>query len=87
MNNQDLIELRELFRKKFKENDFCIGEEEVEKVFRELLSEPEPVESIHSGPSLSADEISQIIESALGKANIKSLFDGDSALFKYMTKK
>jgi len=85
MNPQDLIELRELLRKKFREHDFCIGEEEVEKVFRELLSEPEPIESSNPGPGLSPEEFSSLMETHI--KDIKNVFDKDSTFYRYMTKK
>ncbi len=44
MNSDDLKELREVFRARMQEEDFDIGEEKVEKLFRELLNEPEPTE-------------------------------------------
>ena len=38
-----LQKLRVTFRKRMHERDFCIGEEEVETLFRELLGEPKPI--------------------------------------------
>lgn len=32
--------VREIFRRRMKERDFCIGERQVEILFRELLDEP-----------------------------------------------
>jgi len=43
MDKDTILELRSLFEKRMQEEDFCIGEEQVNKLFREVLGEPEPV--------------------------------------------
>lgn len=37
-----LVRLRALFREDFQRHDYCIGQECVERMFRELLNEPIP---------------------------------------------
>lgn len=44
MTKPALRRLRETFRARMEQEDFCIGQEKVEKLFRELLGEPEPVD-------------------------------------------
>lgn len=84
----ELQTLREYFRKRMKERDFCIGEEEVEKVFRELLGEPEPEVPESTGEPLSAAEISTIIERHFGGMDkVKDLFERDNAFYKMLSKK
>jgi hypothetical protein len=63
-----------------KERDFCRGEEEVEKLFRELLGEPEPVEDeIH----ITKEEVEQI-EKLFPRfiEHVKDLFERDDTFYK-----
>lgn len=84
----NLNELREVFRKRMKEVDFCIGEEQVEILFRELLGEPEPPEIVydHHGHKIGAQELSNIIESVFTPEKIKGMFERDSAFFEKLKK-
>jgi len=77
----ELKELREVFRTRMKEEDFCIGEEQVEKLFRELLGEPEPPEPKYSGPHLTAAEIGKIADRAYTTEKINKIFERDNAFY------
>ena len=87
MNLQNLKELREIFRKRFKEEDFCIGEEQVEKLFRELLNEPEPV-SINHVTTLNPI-VAKILENKLKEIapKLKESFERDDVFFAKMKKR
>lgn len=86
MNKEDLIELREIFRARMAERDFCIGQDEVEELFRELLGEPEPVKEYkYSGPPITAKELAEAWEKAVLKA--KSAFDAPDILYDKLRKK
>ena len=74
MNNNDLIGLREIFRKKFREEDFH-DEEQVEKVFRELLNEPEPNRMI------------EIIKEELTIEKVKEIFEKDDPFYEAIMKR
>ena len=85
----DLKELREIFRKRMQEEDFCIGQEQVEKLFRELLDEPEPVEEpyVYNGPpdpkiaEITAVELERVVP------KITSFFEKDDTFYGYLRKK
>lgn len=85
----DLIELREVFRKRMQEEDFCIGEGQVEKLFRELLGEPEPVIEYHLDPNtprasnLHAQDILRL-EVDNFKDKVKGMFERDDTFFKHI---
>lgn len=84
MTIEELTELRNLFRREFEQHDFCIGQEQVERVFRTLLGEPEPPEPVYDsylGKGISADEVSKILQSHFTTDKLKSLFERDSAFF------
>lgn len=82
MSHDDLIKLREIFRVKFREYDFCIGEEQIEKIFKELLGEPESVVEYHNnGPSISAEQLSQVMEEIFTKEKATAIFDKDEIFF------
>jgi hypothetical protein len=87
MNPNDLKELREVFRARFDEHDFCIGQEECEKLFRELLSEEEPKEEPRNpNPnSLRASEVGEILERTF-YTSVNTLFDGDDIFYKSFKK-
>lgn len=78
----ELKELREIFRARMKEKDFCIGEEEVEKLFRELLGEPEPPEPKYSGPLITADEEDKIIKEIFTEEKIEKIFERNNPFYK-----
>jgi Ca2+-binding EF-hand superfamily protein len=88
MTDEDLIQLREVFRIAFKQHDFCIGEEEVERVFRILLEEPEPEdESNHNHENISLDEAWNKMDSKMDAATIEKLFNIDDAFYTKLRKK
>jgi len=83
-----LLELRKHFRNEFKKEDFCIGQEQVERVFRELLGEPEPVrESFLEGPAVTAAQLHEAMKDAFDKEKMKSIFERDSSFYDKITKK
>ena len=78
--------LRALFQERMEREDFCIGQEQVEKLFRELLGEPEPVREYHFSESTSrinAADIAQIMEETF-KGKLTDLFDRDDAFYRKM---
>lgn len=89
MNPDDLRELREHFRQKFREHDFCIGEAQVEEVFRELLGEPKP-EHVHTDidhpPS---GLVSQTIQAEMERMipKIMRVFEQDDAFYLHLMRK
>lgn len=85
MNKDELLELREIFRKKFSEHNFCIGESLVEQTFRELLGEPEP-EIPHYGPGLSANETVAILKEIISSDRMKTLFESDNVFLNNLRK-
>lgn len=86
---EQLVELRELFRQKFEEEDFCIGQEQVEKLFRELLGESEPDKSIHLGLPEGLTESIDIISVELDRIipKLKDIFDQDNLFFRHIRNK
>lgn len=89
MTKDDLIELREKFRARFETHDFCIGQVEVEKFFRELLGEPEPVEEYNPNyKSLTAKELEDAMDQVgLTSDKVKKLFDRDDTFYKLIKNK
>ena len=76
MNKSDISDLREVFRERMRNEDFCIGEAQIEKLFRELLEEPEPImEEFNHGPHISSQQISDIISEFINKTTIEDLFN------------
>lgn len=89
INSDDLRKLREIFRARMRVEDFCVGEECVERLFRELLGEPEPARDI---PTLTPEQVRQAKEELdkwLKKmgARVQKLFERDDAFFRRMMKK
>ena len=86
LNLQELNELRKIFRQRFKEVDFCIGEEQVEKLFRELLGEAEPVYRNHV--TTLDPNVAKILERELDRMlpKIKDIFNRDDAFYRHMKK-
>jgi len=80
----NLEELREVFRARMKDKDFCIGEEQVEKLFRELLGEPEPPEPEYSGPSATANEVAKIMGEVFTKEKIDKIFERHDTFHNFM---
>lgn len=68
MNPNDLIELRQIFRARMREADFCIGEEEVEKLFRELLNEPELPEPKYNFGSIDTQKLGELLDKHFSKS-------------------
>lgn len=87
MTREELLDLRERFRIRFTEHDFCIGQEQVEKFFRELLGEPEPELPTYNGPysSLSATDISEIYETCI--SSLEHIFDRDDKFYDKLMKR
>lgn len=85
MNKNDLLELREIFREQFKKDDFCIGEEKVEAIFRKLLDEPEPAPI---KPTHIHENISNIISDQLDKLSpkLENIFNRDSVFYSRIKK-
>lgn len=82
-NEDDLRALREKFRERMNEVDFCIGEEQVEKLFRELLNEPEPKSESYT-PIHSNINTRQVLESELDRFTkmTKDIFESDDILYR-----
>lgn len=80
--SDDLRALRETFRARMREVDFCLGETEVEKLFRELLGEPEPTprrESVDAATALRMEQLEGAVKAIL-LPQIERMFTADSAL-------
>ena len=61
-------ELRELFREDMAVNDYCIGAERVEAMFRRLLGEPEPVrEPVGRVSNLTAEQVDGLLRESYAK--------------------
>ena len=86
MDKQELISLREIFRKRFQEVDFCIGEEQVEVLFRELLDEPEFECEIKTTSSINLEKIEKILPKIFTIDNIKSIFEKDDNFYSEINK-
>jgi hypothetical protein len=86
MTNEDLIQLREVFRKEFQEHDFCIGEQQVERVFRQLLGEEEPEVITPKREKLPAHKLDELAH-MMGYMNIQDLFNRDDPFYVELTKK
>lgn len=84
----NLIELREVFRKRMQEEDFCIGEDRVEKLFRELLGEPEPPERVYPKVerSINMDSLMDAMKATYAD-EFKRLYDDHSPLFDIIKKR
>ena len=80
MERIDLILLREVFRKRMNEEDFCIGQEQVEKLFRNLLNEDEPIRA-PSNPISTAELASINEELAKFGTSVKDIFERDDRFF------
>lgn len=80
LSHEQLNELREYFRREFDKHDFCIGQGQVERVFRELLGEPEPVYerpiSYGHEPAIKTEQINEVIRDMYGK-RFNSMFEND----------
>ena len=80
MEKNDLQELRETFRVRMQEADFCIGEEQVERLFRELLGEAEPVREVRQpGKGITSEMVSKIYGELMEKRS-KNTWAGDMLL-------
>ena len=79
----NLIELREIFRQRMRERDFCIGEEQVEELFRELLNEPQPVTESKVGSTITATQLNEMINEHMKHVNLEKIFEKDSTFYKY----
>ena len=92
MNNNDLIGLREIFRKKFREEDFY-DEEQIEKVFRELLNEPEPIRELNiewksdTPVKLTFNKMAKIIQETYTTEKLKEIFEADDPFYKVIMRK
>lgn len=84
-----LINLREVFRKRMDEVDFCIGQEQVEKLFRELLEEPEPEQRVYNSDyrDMSAKDLSEVLENHFTKEAAIKLFERDDIFYTALKKK
>lgn len=82
-----LTELRNLFRREMEEHDFCIGEAQVERVFRTLLGEPEPAPRVYDNPGtgISSKEVAEIFEKSMGDT-LKNLFERDDTFYRHIKK-
>lgn len=87
MNKEDLLQLREIFRTRMDEEDFCIGEEQVEKLFRELLDEPEPEKPTLKQFANEAIKLNELISSNIADKKWKELFERDSFFYKEILKR
>lgn len=89
MNPDDLKELREIFRARFQEQDFCIGEAQVEKVFRELLGEPEPEAPIRDENHIPSALASQVVQAEMERMipKIMRVFEQDDRFYAHITRK
>ncbi len=86
MNKEDLTALREIFRKRMREEDFCIGEEKVEALFRELLGEPEPHPAIVHLTMKQYEDVKRIVSIEMDRIapKLKELFEKDDTFYKRM---
>ncbi len=90
MNKEDLLELREVFRTRMEREDFCIGQEQVEKLFRELLGEPEPVEApLRQMSPEERAKLQQIleVESEILLNKVQDIFTQDNAFYASLKKR
>jgi hypothetical protein len=85
MNESDLKELRELFRARFLTHDFCIGKEETESFFRELLNEPQPARPVYEGKPIDPQLVAREMERMIPK--LKEIFERDDLFYSRMFKK
>ncbi len=86
----NLHELREIFRERMEREDFCIGQEQVEKLFRELLNEPEPVrEPITPASPEEQAKMREIFNIEINRltGRIGDIFERDNAFFKAIKKR
>lgn len=86
----NLRELREIFRARMLEENFCIGEEKVEKLFRELLNEPEPIEEPlnYEVTAKQREQFKQILEQESENIfkNVTKIFESDNMFYKHLKK-
>lgn len=84
-----LCELREVFRQRMRERDFCLGEKEVERLFRELLGEPEPAPSTGEEDRLTAADMRHFNEALRASYHlyIDQLIDRNDLLYAQVRKK
>jgi hypothetical protein len=87
----NLRELREIFRERMNEIDFCIGEEQVEKLFRELLGEPEPEIIKHEMSDkdrITLEQVNELMKDHFTKhPNALSIFEQDNFLYTKLKKR
>lgn len=88
MTKKELKKLRTIFRRKMKKRDFCIGEYEVEKLFRELLGEPEPKPKVIKNVGTNVNLVTDLVreyDRILPK--LKNAFDRDDSFYSSLNKK
>lgn len=84
----NLIELREVFRARMREEDFCIDEAQVEKLFRELLGEPEPEKQVFAPIGhVSLQQTIDALNSVLDEKKLTNTFEADSLLYDKLKKR
>lgn len=89
MNSDDLRELREIFRARFREQDFCIGEAQVEEVFRELLGEPEPEAPIRDENHVPSALTSQVVQAEMERMipKLQTVFERHDSFYSSIVRK
>ncbi len=90
LSKEGLTNLREIFRKRMEQEDFCIGQEQVEKLFRELLNEPEPVrEPITPASPEEQARMRETLNIEINRliGGIGDIFEQDDAFFKAIKKR
>ena len=89
MERIDLLLLREVFRTRMEKEDFCIGQERVERLFRELLNEAEPEEIRHeySGRGIKTSDVTKALDDIVSNGRITTLFEADDTFFANLRKR
>lgn len=84
----NLRELREIFRARMNDVNFCIGEYQVEKLFRELLNEPEPESPRFKASTTQIVRHKELMDIELKRLtnNLSSIFNQDDIFFKRFKK-
>lgn len=91
MDNRDFLEhrtilnLRETFRTRMRERDFCIGEKEVETLFRELLGEPEPERVVTNSKPVNLAEFKRATEAMV--AGMDKVFNTPSVFYEHLRRR
>lgn len=86
----NLTELREVFREDFRNQDYCIGQECVENLFRKLLNEEEPSEIRDpSSKPINYANASDIFATEINKfsSKISNVFESDDTFYQKLFKK